>query len=155
MDNTETLEKFRTYLREHQLKVTKEREIILNEVLLRNDHFDADELAADLRTKGLKVSRATVYRTLDILHEIGAVETATLGHKHQHYENMVGRHHHDHLVCTECNKVVEFMHKDIERLQEEVAEQNGFVLTKHTLQLFGVCSDCQNSKFAVEDKKFI
>ena len=150
----EILEKFRVYLRKKHLKVTKEREIILQEVLKREGHFDADELAADLCKNDLKVSRATVYRTLDILHEIGAVEKATLGHKHQHYENMVGRHHHDHLVCVDCDKVIEFVNEEIERLQEEVCKTHDFQLKRHTLQLFGVCADCRQKRFDEENSKF-
>ena len=134
--------KFRTYLRENQLKVTKEREIILTEVLKRTDHFDADELAADLRGAQVRVSRATVYRTLDILYDLNFVSKSTLGHKHQHYENMVGRAHHDHLVCNQCDKVIEFVNDDIERLQHEVCKNLGFKMTSHTLQIFGICRDC-------------
>jgi Fur family ferric uptake transcriptional regulator len=136
------LDQFKEYLKNEKLKFTKEREIILNEVLKRRDHFDADELASDLRKDGLKVSRATVYRTLDILYELGVVHKATLGHKHNHYENMVGRKHHDHLVCLHCDKVIEFVDEDIERKQEEVCQKLGFVMKRHNLQIFGYCSHC-------------
>lgn len=135
-------ENFKSYLRKEGLKYTSERKLILSEVLKRRDHFDADELAAEMRTEGLKVSRATVYRTLDILHEIGVVNKASLGHKHQHYENMVGRQHHDHLVCLNCDKVIEFVDEDIEQKQIEVCKSLGFEIKRHTLQIFGYCSYC-------------
>ena len=140
--NTAVLDQFKEYLKKEKLKFTKEREIILSEVLKRRDHFDADELTSDLRKDGFKVSRATVYRTLDILYEIGVVHKATLGHKHNHYENMVGRKHHDHLVCLHCDKVIEFVDDDIERKQEEVCKKLGFVMKRHSLQIFGYCSHC-------------
>ena len=140
--NTAILEQFKEYLRKEKLKFTKERETILTEVLKRRDHFDADELSSDLRSAGLKVSRATVYRTLDILYEIGVVHKATLGHKHNHYENMVGRKHHDHLVCLNCDKVIEFVDDEIERLQVEVCKKLGFEMKRHNLQIFGYCSHC-------------
>ena len=140
--NDAVLEQFKAYLKRERLKFTNEREIILTEVLKRRDHFDADELAADLRNDGLKVSRATVYRTLDILYEIGVVNKATLGHKHNHYENMVGRKHHDHLVCLNCDKVIEFVDDEIENKQVEVCQKLGFVMKRHTLQIFGYCSHC-------------
>ena len=140
--NDEIFDKFRKYLKTQSLKYTKERKIILEEVLKRRDHFDADELAADLRTNGLKVSRATVYRTLDILHDLNVVHKATLGHKHNHYENMVGRKHHDHLVCLKCDKVLEFVDDVIEERQIEVCKQLGFQIKRHTLQIFGYCSHC-------------
>lgn len=140
--NEQVLKQFKNFLRREKLKFTKERETILSEVLKRRDHFDADELAADLRQDGYKVSRATVYRTLDILHEIGVVNKATLGHKHNHYENMVGRKHHDHLVCLQCDKVIEFVDEDIEEKQVEVCKKLGFVMKRHNLQIFGYCSHC-------------
>lgn len=140
--NEQVLKQFKSFLRREKLKFTKERETILSEVLKRRDHFDADELAADLRHDGFKVSRATVYRTLDILHEIGVVNKATLGHKHNHYENMVGRKHHDHLVCLQCDKVIEFVDEDIEDKQVEVCKKLGFVMKRHNLQIFGYCSHC-------------
>ena len=140
--NEAIFENFKNYLRNEGLKYTSERRLILTEVLKRRDHFDADELAAEMRTEGLKVSRATVYRTLDILHEIGVVNKATLGHKHQHYENMVGRQHHDHLVCLHCDKVIEFVDEEIEKRQEEVCKSLGFEMKRHSLQIFGYCSHC-------------
>lgn len=141
MDST-IIEQFKEYLKKEKLKFTKERATILTEVLKRRDHFDADELAADLRKDGFKVSRATVYRTLDILYEIGVVHKATLGHKHNHFENMVGRKHHDHLVCLNCDKVIEFVDDEIEKKQEEVCQQLGFQMKRHSLQIFGYCSHC-------------
>ena len=146
MGYEEVLEKFKAQLRIMNLKVTKERVIILEEVMKRTDHFDADQFAADLSTKGVRVSRATVYRTLDILNDLQIVHKSTLGHKHQHYENMVGRAHHDHLVCLKCDKVVEFLEPKIEQLQEEVCEKHGFVIKDHSLQLFGICGDCASTE---------
>jgi Fur family transcriptional regulator, ferric uptake regulator len=137
--NESVFERFKVYLKKDGLKYTKERKVILSEVLKRRDHFDADELAADMRVAGYKVSRATVYRTLDILFE---VHKATLGHKHQHYENMVGRKHHDHLICLHCDKVIEFVDEEIERKQVEVCNKLGFEIKRHNLQIFGYCSHC-------------
>lgn len=140
--NQQILKQFKKHLKRENLKYTKEREVILSEVLKRKDHFDADELAADLRKDNFKVSRATVYRTLDILDELGVVNKATLGHKHNHFENMVGRKHHDHLVCVSCDKVIEFVDEEIEQKQLEVCKKFGFEIKSHNLQIFGFCSHC-------------
>ncbi len=140
--NQQILKQFKKHLKQENLKYTSEREVILIEVLKRKDHFDADELATDLRKNGFKVSRATVYRTLDILDEIGVVNKATLGHKHNHFENMVGRKHHDHLVCLSCDKVIEFVDEEIEQKQLEVCKKLGFEIKSHNLQIFGFCSHC-------------
>ena len=141
----EILDRFKAQLKIMNLKVTRERVIILEEVMKRKDHFDADQFAADLSVSGVKVSRATVYRTLDILHDMEIVHKTTLGHKHQHYENMVNRAHHDHLVCLKCDKVVEFLEPRIEELQEKVCVDHGFEIKDHSLQLFGICGDCKEA----------
>ncbi len=142
MNRQDVTQLFKTWLRQHELKYTREREVILNHVMGRAGHFDADELAAEMRVQGHKCSRATVYRTLDILEELGVVHSSTLGHKHQHFESMVDREHHDHLICLGCDKVVEFCDDEIERLQLQACQQHGFTLVKHTLQIFGHCGDC-------------
>lgn len=136
-------ERFKIQLKVMSLKTTRERLLILEEVLKRTDHFDADQFAADLSVSGVKVSRATVYRTLDILNDMNIVHKSTLGHKHQHYENMVDRKHHDHLVCINCDKIVEFMEPRIEELQDEVCRKHGFEIKDHSLQLFGICPECK------------
>ena len=151
MEYEEILDRFKSQLKLMSLKTTRERVMILEEVMKRNDHFDADQFAADLNVSGVKVSRATVYRTLDILNDMGIVHKSTLGHKHQHYENMVNRSHHDHLVCLDCDKVVEFMDPRIEELQEEVCRKNGFIIKDHSLQLFGICEECTAKGDAVNN----
>ena len=111
--------------------------MILEEVLKRDDHFDADEFTSDLRQKGLKVSRATVYRTLDILNDIGIVYKSSFGHRHQHFEKMVGREHHDHMICLKCDKVIEFVDEEIEKRQDEICASHNFKPVRHNLQIFG------------------
>ncbi|MEN9360016.1 MAG: hypothetical protein RL095_1551 [Verrucomicrobiota bacterium] len=143
MDRQSVIDSFKAWLRVHGLKYTREREAILSEVIARSGHFDAEEFAAHMRSTGLKCSRATVYRTLDILDELGVVHKSTLGHKHQHYESMVDRPHHDHLICLGCDKVVEFVDDNIERLQIEACQRLGFTINRHSLQIFGHCPDCQ------------
>ena len=148
MPHDEIRARFKIQLKSMGLKTTRERIMILEGVLKRTDHFDADQFAAELSVSGVKVSRATVYRTLDILNDMGIVHKSTLGHKHQHYENMVDRNHHDHLVCLSCEKVVEFLEPKIEELQEEVCRKNGFEIKDHSLQLFGICADCKTKEAA-------
>ena len=137
----DALAKFRDYLYKNKLKYTPEREMIFTEIFRRKGHFEADELARELEDKGLRVSRATVYRTLDILHELNFVSCSTFGHRHQHYECILGRNHHDHLICLVCDKVIEFYDEKLERRQDVVCEEHNFEIKRHNLQIFGYCSD--------------
>ena len=141
----DALEKFRNYLSQNKLKYTPEREMIFTEIFQREGHFEADELARELESRGLRVSRATIYRTLDILYELDFVSRSTFGHRHQHYECTVGRAHHDHLICLCCEKVIEFFDEELENRQDKVCEKHNFYIKRHNLQIFGYCSDeCKN-----------
>ena len=89
------------------------------------------------------VSRATVYRTLDILVQNNFVRKLNLGDGRARYENKVDRHHHDHMICNTCGQIFEFVDAEIEKLQDKVAKQYQFILKSHIHQLFGICNECQ------------
>ena len=140
---TNEIIKFSQYLRTKGLSLTQERETILNEVFSKEGHFEAEELLFSLRKKKKRVSRATVYRTLDLLVDAGLVGKADMGEKHSHYEHIFGHLHHDHLVCIRCGKVIEFSDKRIERSMEKLCEKGGFEHTSHCFQVFGYCKNCR------------
>jgi len=137
-----TIDDVRTYLRERGLRSTDARRKILDGVFGGVGHFTADELLDTLRGRGERVSRASVYRTLGLLVEGGFVETREFQRGQTMYEAVLGRHHHDHLICTACGRIVEFENQAIEALQDAVARQHGFRLEHHSLRLFGRCGDC-------------
>src|SRR5690348_638833 len=95
-------EHFRRFLQEGQYRITPERFDVLDAVLAWNDHFDADNLFIYLKNNGSKVSRATVYKTLALLHECGLVSRYRFSQGHAQYEKTTDRPHHDHMVCTKC-----------------------------------------------------
>ncbi len=132
---------FEGFLRTRGLKVTRERQGILRAILARQDHVDADTLVEQLRGSG--VSRATIYRTLDLLVQCGLVRRHNLGSNHAVYEASYGQEHHDHLVCLDCGRVIEFHCPDLEALQDSVCERHRFRPHQHNLQIFGVCEACQ------------
>ena len=136
----EALAKFKEYLYKKNMKYTPEREIIFTEIFNRQGHFEADELARDLKSRGLGISRATVYRTLDVLYELDFVTRSTFGSRHQNYECCIGRKHHEHFICLECDKVIEFYDEELEKRKEEICKEHNFYMKKHTLQIFGYCS---------------
>lgn len=137
-----TLDDVRTYLRAQGLRSTDARRKILESVFGEPGHFTAEDLLDRLRAAGERVSRASVYRTLSLLVEGGFVETREFRRGQMMYEAMLGQHHHDHLICTACGKIVEFENPAIEKLQDEVAREHGFDLDGHSLRLFGRCGPC-------------
>jgi Fur family ferric uptake transcriptional regulator len=136
--------RFEAFLRGKKLKLTGERLAILASIFRRESHFDAETLHAELRSDGGDISRATVYRTLDLLVQSGLVRKNSLGASHANYEAARGDEHHDHLICLNCNKVVEFYRPDLEELQERICVDQGFKLVHHSLQIFGLCPDCKD-----------
>ncbi len=132
-----------TFLKERKLRGTPERYKILEEVIKGTGHFDADELHAKLRTRGVEVSRATVYNTLDLFLECGLISKYRFGENHSRYENAFARPRHDHLICLSCGDIIEFVNEKLDKIQEEVCKEKNFRIQNATLQIFGVCSNCQ------------
>ena len=126
------------------VKLTRPRGIIVQKILSAKtgEHFSADQLWERCRRKDRRVSRATVYRTLNLLVEKKMVEEHDFGRGEKYYERMVERPHHDHLICVHCGQIIEFENPEIERLQEKIAKQENFSIAYHSHKLFGTCSDC-------------
>ncbi len=136
---------FREVLKKEGLKYTKQRQAVWDELCSTSTHRDAEEIYLTMLKNGFQVSRATVYRTIDVLVKNRMVRKLELGEGRARYEHRLDTTHHDHLVCTECGKIEEFLNEDIESLQEVVAREYGFELKYHSHQLFGVCQTCRNS----------
>ena len=125
------------------MKCTPARLSIFKEVYSSSEHFDADEIYFRLRSEKKRVSRATVYRTLDLLVENGFVSKVNVGQSQVHFENTLAQKHHEHLVCTQCGKIIEFNNKLLEDEQNRICKEYGFLPTKHNLIVFGLCDKCQ------------
>lgn len=135
--------RFEAFLRSRELKYTGERKTLLDAVFASKHHFDADSLHLALRQKGNEISRATVYRTLDLLVQCGLVRKQSLGDQHAHYEAVHGDEHHDHLICLNCDTIIEFFRPDLEAMQETICKEFEFKPLHHSLQIFGICRACQ------------
>ncbi len=129
-------------IRELGLKVTQQRVQILNAVRKGPRHFTAQDIFETVAAENPAIGFATVYRFLKNLSGNHFVTEVRMGGMPARYE-WASRHHHDHLTCSECHKVVEFENEQIEVLQEKIARQLGFRLTGHLLELFGICPACQ------------
>ena len=146
MDISSARETLSQYLKTKHLRPTRERFLLLDEIMRTSSHFDVDTLYASLIQKGLKASRATVYNTLDLLVDCGLISKYRFGENHSRFEKAFGRPRHDHLICLECGDIIEFVNEKLEKIQKEVCEEKKFELQNSTLQIFGRCSHCQRKK---------
>ena len=139
IDNNETL-------KDAGLKVTHPRTKILD-ILQSNPnmHLSADEIHNKLVDHKESIGLATVYRVLTQLEVAGLIQKNQFSDNQSSYE--IKKQHHDHLICTKCGKIVEFINNDLEALQEKISDKYQFRLDSHVMTLFGVCKDgkCQKS----------
>ncbi len=136
------IDRFAIFLQQAGQKLTTERAALVREIFSTHYHFEADELLFKMKGKNVKISRATVYRTLELLVKSGMVRRVHLGEDHYHYEHVTGNSHHDHLICTTCGSVIEFHDPEIEQRQREVCARKHFTPTFHNLQILGVRDSC-------------
>jgi Fur family ferric uptake transcriptional regulator len=140
------LEHFRALLHDHMekrgLRSTDQRKLIVETFFKAAHHISIEELLAEVRAQDKRVGYATVYRTLKLLTECGVAFERKFGDGLTRYELADESSHHDHLICIDCGKIIEFEEPQIEELQERVAAHYGFVLKTHKHEMYGTCSDC-------------
>ena len=135
---------FRRYLRQQGLPVTQQREVVADVVFESAEHLSVEEIETALKARGERIGKATIYRTMEILVRSGLVEEHDFGEGFRRYEHLFGQQPvHEHLICTHCGKVTEFLSPEVERVQEEVSRQHGFVASRHRLEIYGLCGRCQ------------
>ena len=144
----ENAQELKDRLHSKDLKVTQAREAIVKKIFATKagEHFSADQLWESLRKKDKRVSKATVYRTLNLLAGEKVLEEHDFGRGEKYYERITGRPHHDHLICIHCGRIIEFENSEIERLQEEIARHENFTISYHSHKLFGACLQCRRTK---------
>ena len=131
------------YIAQNQLKITRQRRAVLKAFTECENHVSAEELYNMVSSAESKIGLATVYRTLALLTESGLASELDFGDGQKRYEHRYMHSHHDHMICTECGKIIEFNHPLIEKFQEKVAADNKFIITSHKLDLLGLCNECQ------------
>lgn len=138
---------FKRYLQSKGKSATKPRERIAAAAFAAGGHFSVVDLWQRLQLE--RVSLATIYRTMELLEEAGLIRKISLGGDLAHYEPLLGRRPHGHLVCTSCHQLIEFSDSVIEERLAEAAERYGFQQRSFQVQAFGLCPNCQKEQSQV------
>ncbi len=133
---------FLKYLREHHIRYTRPRRLILRAVLAIDEYFEAEQLLAELRQAGHRVGKATVYRTLPLLVDCGILRRVRFSDTQTHYACSFLEDPPDHMVCRRCGRIVEFSSAETLALREKVARAHGFKPLSHRFQVSGWCEGC-------------
>lgn len=142
----EELKIFRTFLQKKGLKLTKPREVILEEVFLTHEHFNVDDLYDQIRAKNDNVSRATVYRTIPLLVEAKLIKNALRCAAKDHYEHIYGHDRHLHLICNSCGEIIEAKISEIEVTLKKIAKEHNFQIADYNVGARGTCQNCLNKE---------
>ena len=135
-------QKFMAFLEGKNLRLTSQRQAIIDTVFSTEEHFTAEQLLGWSRRRDKSVSRATVYRTLPLLTESGLVREMDFGKDHKYYDpNYADHPHHSHLICNDCDKIVEFESEKIDQLEDEISHRLGFTVKTQRLQITGSCEE--------------
>ena len=127
---------FEKALQNEGLKLTSQRLAIFDEVIYGEKHRECEQISDSLKNNDHNVSRATVYRTLDILVKYEFVRKMDIGDGRIRYESKIGNPHHDHMICVETGEIIEFISDEIDNIQDEIAKKKGYKIIKHIHQLF-------------------
>jgi len=149
--HTEERRLFSDFLKRRGLKTTRERTALFDEIFSTHRHFDAEDLVLRMRERGAKISRATVYRTLQWMVDAGVARKVDFGEGRFRFEHSYRHPRHFHLICKSCNRSSEFLSSDIEGLIEEIAAARGFAARQSVLQIYGTCEECRTGRPAPVD----
>src|SRR6187431_2440543 len=141
----EEKEVFAAYITRNRLKRSDQREAILDTFLRSERHLSVDDLLQLVQKRRSDIGRTTVYRTLKLLQAAGLAQELVLQGQTR-FEREYKREHHDHFICKSCGEIFEFSSPEIERIQDEIAAEIGFVIDGHRHQIFGFCRECSAAK---------
>lgn len=134
---------FYNYIKDKNLRNTKQREDILETFLQAGKHITVEELYNTLKKTNPEIGYATVHRNLKLMCECGLADETKIGSEKARFEQKYGHEHHDHLICLRCGRFIEVNEPKIERLQDKLARENDFVSIRHKLEIYGLCKKCK------------
>ncbi len=123
-------------LRKEGLRYTSQRQAVWDEIKKSEEHRDVEDIYLQLKSNNHNVSRATVYRTIDVLVKNHMVRKMDLGDGRNLFEPRIDDEHHDHMICLDTGKIIEFFDEELEDLQDKIAEKHGYKVVRHVHQLF-------------------
>jgi len=137
------LQVFIDYLQSNKLKLTPHRELILETFLENEGHRSVEDIYHTVKAIDPRIGYTTVYRMMKLMVSCGLAREIELADGITRYEHLFNHEHHDHLICMECGKSIEFYNPEIEALQDAASAQLGFKVLDHKLQIYGVCRECR------------
>jgi Fur family ferric uptake transcriptional regulator len=144
-DFSKEREIFLEHIQKAGLRRTAQRDLIMDTFLRTEEHLTSEDLYRLVQKEDPSVGHTTVYRTLKLLTEAGLAREVRFGDNKTYYEHHYNHEHHDHMICTECGRVIEFFSPEIEARQDEMAGRFGFRPTHHSLRIWGVCAECETT----------
>ena len=137
---------FARYLRDQGLPVTQQREAVAEVLFASDEHLSVDDIERELRQRGERIGKATIYRTLDLLVRSRLVEEHDFGEGFKRYEHRLSSHPvHEHMICVECGTVTEFESNELYRIENRVKDEYGFLPVRRNLEIYGLCKACQEA----------
>ena len=143
---TEEQEVFLKHIQKQGLKRTAQRDLILDVFLRTEAHLSSEDLYRLVKTEDPTIGHTTVYRTLKLLTDAGLAREVRFGDGRAHYEHNYKHQHHDHMICSECGKIIEFFSAELEAIQDAMAAKHRFEVTQHLLRIIGICADCRRAR---------
>ena len=150
---TEEQEVFLQHIQKQGLKRTAQRDLILDVFLRTEGHLSGEDLYQLVREKDPTVGQTTVYRTLRLLTDAGLAREVRFGDGRAHYEHNYKHEHHDHMICSQCGKIIEFYSPELEAIQDAMAAKYKFELRSHLLRMIGICAQCRQAQTAQTKKQ--
>ena len=152
---SEEQEVFLNHIQKRGLKRTGQRDLILDTFLRTEEHLSSEDLYRLVKKDDPSIGQTTVYRTLKLLTEAGLAREVRFGDGRTHYEHNYKHQHHDHMICSECGRIIEFFSAELEAIQDAMAAKHRFQVTQHLLRIIGICAECRRALREAEKEETV